>query len=106
MTLEPFLGDYRKLKRRTKERWELTYMDDFIDSLLTKSRVCATTLPKINPRTLLEDEDRLEPRESALGEELDELDNDSDGQDVHKSEGSDGDELNGTASGNGHLDSD
>lgn len=75
-TLEPYLEDRRKLKRRTREGWTLTYMDDFIDDLLQKSRVCATTLPKINPRLFLEDEDRLEPRVSALGDELDELDND------------------------------
>ncbi|WPH02989.1 PRP38-domain-containing protein [Acrodontium crateriforme] len=75
-TLEPYLEDRRKLKRRTREGWALTYMDDFIDDLLQKSRVCATTLPKINPRLFLEDEDRLEPRVSALGDELDELDND------------------------------
>jgi pre-mRNA-splicing factor 38A len=106
MTLEPLLGDYRKLKRRTREGWQVTYMDQFVDDLLTKSRVCATTLPKINPRTFLEDEDRLEPRESALGEELDELDNDSEGHDGHESEGSDGREANGMADGNGHLDSD
>jgi pre-mRNA-splicing factor 38A len=50
-------------------------VDEFIDDLLIKTRVCATTLPKINPRLFLEDEDRLEPRESALGEELEELEN-------------------------------
>ncbi|KAI6867767.1 hypothetical protein KC318_g18593 [Hortaea werneckii] len=73
--LEPYLTDMRKLKRRTREGWALTHVDEFIDDLLIKSRVCATTLPKINPRLFLEDEDRLEPRESALGEELEELDN-------------------------------
>ncbi|KAI7240953.1 PRP38-domain-containing protein [Hortaea werneckii] len=74
-TLEPYLTDMRKLKRRTREGWALTHVDEFIDDLLIKSRVCATTLPKINPRLFLEDEDRLEPRESTLGEELEELDN-------------------------------
>ena len=63
-------------------------MDSFIDDLLNKPRISATTLPKLNPRTFLEDEDRLEPRESALGDELDELDNESEGR------------------GNGHLESD
>ncbi|GAB7360108.1 hypothetical protein MBLNU230_g7871t1 [Neophaeotheca triangularis] len=79
-TLEPYLSDSRKLKRRTREGWVLTHMDQFVDELLTKQRMCATTLPKLNPRLYLEDEDRLEPRESALGEELDELDA-SDGED-------------------------
>jgi pre-mRNA-splicing factor 38A len=73
-TLEPYLADSRKLKRRTREGWAITYVDEFIDDLLVKTRVCATTLPKMNPRAWLEDEDRLEPRESALGDELEELD--------------------------------
>nr|POF05872.1 pre-mrna-splicing factor 38 [Quercus suber] len=73
-TLEPYLSDLRKLKRRTREGWSLSHVDEFVDDLLVKGRVCATTLPKINPRTFLEDEDRLEPRISALGDELDTLD--------------------------------
>ena len=75
-TLEPLLQDKRKLKRRTKEGWQLTYVDQFVDNLLVKTRVCATTLPKLNPRLFLEDEDRLEPRVSALGVELEEMDED------------------------------
>nr|OQO29673.1 hypothetical protein B0A51_02578 [Rachicladosporium sp. CCFEE 5018] len=83
VTLEPCLSDARKLKRRTREGWALTYVDEFVDDLLCKTRVCATTLPKINPRGFLEDEDRIEARVSALGEELEEL------------EGSDGEDGNG-----------
>ncbi|QIX01120.1 hypothetical protein AMS68_006637 [Peltaster fructicola] len=73
-TLEPYLTDSRKLKRRIKDGWALTHVDEFVDDLLMKTRVCGTTLPRINPRLFLEDEDRLEPRVSALGDELDELD--------------------------------
>lgn len=69
--LEPYLNDSRKLRRRTREGWQLTHVDEFVDDLLVKSRVCATTLPKINPRLFLEDEDRLEPRNSTLQDELD-----------------------------------
>jgi len=69
-TLEPLLADYRKLKRRTREGFRLTYMDEFVDELLTKERVCATSLWKLTPRSLLEDEEKLEPRVSALGEEI------------------------------------
>lgn len=68
--LEPYLNDSRKLRRRMREGWQLTHMDEFIDDLLVKGRVCATTLPKINPRLFLEDEDRLEPRVSLLADEL------------------------------------
>jgi pre-mRNA-splicing factor 38A len=73
-TLEPLLADYRKIKRRTREGFALTYMDQFVDDLLTKDRACATALWKLPSRAMLEDLDMLEPRESALGAELDELD--------------------------------
>lgn len=99
-TLEPYLADFRKLKRRARESWTLTHMDEFIDDLLVKSRVCATTLPKINPRTYLEDEGRLEERVSPLGEELDELDRDDE-----EDERSDGEVEEVEANGNGHRDS-
>lgn len=82
-TLEPLLADYRKIKRRTREGFALTYMDQFVDDLLTKDRVCATALWKLPGRTMLEDLDMLEPRESALGAELDELDQ----SDVGEAEG-------------------
>ncbi|KAK5174821.1 uncharacterized protein LTR77_001904 [Saxophila tyrrhenica] len=65
-TLEPLLADFRKIRRRTREGWSLTHVDEFVDDLLQKSR--------LNPRTFLEDEGIIEPRESALGEELEELD--------------------------------
>jgi len=81
-TLEPLLADYRKLKRRTRDGFALTHMDQFIDDLLTKDRVCATALWKMPSRTMLEDLDMLEPRESPLGDELDEIDReDEDGPD-------------------------
>ncbi|KAL1588863.1 hypothetical protein WHR41_02440 [Cladosporium halotolerans] len=97
-TLEPYLNDMRKLKRRTREGWALTYMDQFIDDLLINTRVCATTLPKINPRLFLEDEDRLEPRESALGEELEEMENEDEDA---GSEGEVEEVANGDAARNG-----
>ena len=107
-TLEPYLGDLRKLKRRTREGWALTYVDQFIDDLLVKTRVCATTLPKINPRTFLEDEDRLEPRESALGDELEELNGEDGEEEVGSASEADssGSDTNGRAVRNGHSDVD
>ncbi|KAK3167483.1 hypothetical protein OEA41_010610 [Lepraria neglecta] len=78
-TLEPLLADYRKLRRRTRDGgYSLTYMDQFVDDLLTKDRVCGTSLWKLPQRTILEDLGQLEVRESPLGEELDEIDNDED----------------------------
>ncbi|CAI7642433.1 unnamed protein product [Penicillium bialowiezense] len=59
-TLEPLLLDYRKLKRRVRDTFALTYVDQFIDDLLTKDR--------------LEDLDMLDERISPLADELEELD--------------------------------
>lgn len=79
VTLEPLLADYRKLRRRTKEGgYALTYVDQFVDDLLTKDRVCGTSLWKLPQRAILEDLGQLEVRESALGEELDGIDDDDD----------------------------
>ncbi|KAF6239718.1 hypothetical protein HO173_002264 [Letharia columbiana] len=77
--LEPLLGDWRKLRRRTRDGgYALTYVDQFVDDLLTKDRVCGTSLRKLPQRTVLEDLGVLEVRESALGEELEGLDDDED----------------------------
>ena len=73
-TLEPLFEDYRKLKRRTKDGFRLTYVDQFVDDLLTKDRVCATSLWKLPTRAMLEDLDLLDPRESPLGDEIEALD--------------------------------
>ena len=78
-TLEPMLADYRKLRRRARDGgYSLTYMDQFVDDLLTKDRVCATSLWKLPQRTILEDLGQLEARESPLGQELDEIDDQED----------------------------
>ncbi|PGH16778.1 hypothetical protein AJ80_05093 [Polytolypa hystricis UAMH7299] len=90
-TLEPLLGDSRKLKRRTKEGFLLTFMDQFVDDLLTKDRVCATSLWKLPGRAQLEDLDLLDERVSPLADEVEELDRDSsdgEGGSVHGSGGS------------------
>ncbi|KAJ5104554.1 Pre-mRNA-splicing factor [Penicillium alfredii] len=76
-TLEPLLADYRKLKRRVRDTFVLTYMDQFVDDLLTKDRVCGTSLWKLPPRQQLEDLDLLDERVSPLADELEDLDRDS-----------------------------
>jgi pre-mRNA-splicing factor 38A len=73
-TLEPLLTDYRKIKRRLKDAFTLTHVDQFIDDLLSKDRMCATSLWKLPSRANLEDLDMLEPRESPLGDEVEALD--------------------------------
>ncbi|KAL4920878.1 PRP38 family-domain-containing protein [Aspergillus aurantiobrunneus] len=77
-TLEPLLLDYRKLKRRVRDSFVLTYMDQFVDDLLTKDRMCGTSLWKLPSRQQLEDLDLLEVRESPLGDELEEMDRSND----------------------------
>lgn len=69
-TLEPLMTDFRKLRVRGMGGWKLTHMDEFIDDLLTKERVCDIALPHIKTRAMLEDADELEARDSALGSEI------------------------------------
>ncbi|KAF3044576.1 hypothetical protein E8E11_007733 [Didymella keratinophila] len=87
-TLEPLLTDYRKIKRRLKENFSLTHVDAFVDDLLTKDRICATSLWKMPPRSQLEDLDLLEPRESPLGDEIDMLDEEDERAKAEAREGS------------------
>ena len=111
-TLEPLLGDWRKLRRRTREgRYALTYLDQFVDDLLMKSRVCGTSLMALPKRMVLEDLGQLEVRESPLGEEVDEIDREEeDGEDddeekamaLNGAEHNEEEELNGGGNGVGH----
>ncbi|KAH6630304.1 PRP38 family-domain-containing protein [Chaetomium sp. MPI-SDFR-AT-0129] len=88
-TLEPFLEDRRKLRRKGRDGTTLTFMDVFVDDLLTKDRVCATSLWKMRKRDILEDLELLEPRVSPLGtledllEEEDEIIQDGEGGDAN-----------------------
>ncbi|KAL8921816.1 MAG: hypothetical protein Q9208_005573 [Pyrenodesmia sp. 3 TL-2023] len=94
--LEPLLGDWRKLRRRTRDGgWRLGWMDGWVDDLLTKDRVCATQLRKLPNRMVLEDLGVLEVRVSPLGEEIEEIDQE-DGQEPN------GDDEVQEIDGNGH----
>jgi len=95
-TLEPFLEDSRKLRQRRKESYILIHMDEFVDNLLTKDRVCGTSLWKLSARQLLEDLDQLEERISPLQTELDAMEEDEEDDVVME-----GGDQNGTASENG-----
>ncbi|OLL22043.1 Pre-mRNA-splicing factor 38A [Neolecta irregularis DAH-3] len=68
--LEPLLVDYRKLKVRANDGFQLTFMDQFIDDLLTQERVCDIALPRLPSRYQLEETEEIEPRESPLKSEL------------------------------------
>lgn len=84
-TLEPLLLDYRKIKRRVRDSFVLTYMDQFVDDLLTKDRMCGTSLWKLPSRQQLEDLELLDERISPLADELEEMDQDSDDGEVKES---------------------
>ncbi|KAI1635884.1 PRP38 family-domain-containing protein [Biscogniauxia mediterranea] len=77
-TVEPFLEDRRKLRRKGRAGTTVTFVDQFVDDLLTKDRVCATSLWQMPKRELLEDLDVLEPRVSPLGDIEDLLGEDED----------------------------
>lgn len=78
LMLEPYLEDKRKLRRKGRAGTSLTYIDEFVDDLLIKERVCGTSLLKMPSRDLLEDLDELEPRVSPLGDLEDLLEEDED----------------------------
>ncbi|PYI06163.1 putative RNA binding protein [Aspergillus sclerotiicarbonarius CBS 121057] len=94
-TLEPLLLDYRKLKRRIRDSFTLTYMDQFVDELLTRERVCGTSLWKLPGRQQLEDLDLLDVRVSPLQEELEEMERSDGEEEDNEGEGSEEGERQG-----------
>ncbi|TFK55036.1 PRP38-domain-containing protein [Heliocybe sulcata] len=64
--LEPLLKDYRKLRYRNMAGYQLTYMDEFVDSLLREERVCDIILPRLAKRSVLEETGEIGPRKSRL----------------------------------------
>lgn len=53
--------------------FELSHMDEFIDSLLREDRVCDCILPRVQKRTVLEENNELDPRVSALDDDMDDI---------------------------------
>ncbi|XP_049815128.1 pre-mRNA-splicing factor 38 [Schistocerca nitens] len=71
--LEPLFNDSRKLRRQNRQgHFELVYMDEFIDELLREERVCDVILPRIQKRHVLEENNELEAKVSALDDDIDE----------------------------------
>ncbi|KAI0172643.1 PRP38 family-domain-containing protein [Hypoxylon sp. FL1284] len=93
--LEPFLEDRRKLRRKGRAGTALTFVDQFVDDLLTKDRVCATSLWQMPKREILEDLDLLEPRVSPLGDIEDLLAEDEDEDVDMNGHGADSDDEEG-----------
>ncbi|XP_026497771.1 pre-mRNA-splicing factor 38 [Vanessa tameamea] len=71
--LEPLYNDNRKLRRQNRDgQFELVHMDEYIDELLREERLCDVILPRIQKRHILEENNELEPKVSALDDDLDE----------------------------------
>uniref|UniRef100_H2ZFB4 Pre-mRNA-splicing factor 38 n=1 Tax=Ciona savignyi TaxID=51511 RepID=H2ZFB4_CIOSA len=77
--LEPLLNDFRKIKFQKRDgNFVVTHMDEFIDELLREERSCDVILPRIQKRQILEELEQLDPRISALDDDLDDLGESSD----------------------------
>lgn len=71
--LEPLYNDNRKLRRQNRQaQFELVHMDEFIDELLREERVCDVILPRAQKRYVLEENNEIEAKVSALEDDLDE----------------------------------
>lgn len=69
--LEPLFNDSRKLRRQNRQgQFELVHMDEFIDELLTEERICDVILPRIQKRHVLEENNEIETKVSALDDDL------------------------------------
>lgn len=72
--LEPLYYDYRKLRRMNREgKFELVHMDEYIDELLREERLSDIILPRIQKRNVLEESNQLEPRVSAVEEDMEDM---------------------------------
>lgn len=70
--LEPLYNDNRKLRHQNRAgNYEIVHMDEFIDQLLREDRVCDVILPRVQKRHVLEENNELETRVSALDDDLD-----------------------------------
>jgi pre-mRNA-splicing factor 38A len=85
--LEPLYNDYRKLRRQNRMgAYEIVHMDEFIDELLREERVCDVILPRLQKRSILEENGELDPKVSLLDDDLDEDMPSEDEEEVKKKE--------------------
>jgi len=79
--LEPLYNDYRRLRWMNKMgEFELLHMDEFIDNLLREDTYCSIQLPRLQKREVLEAAAELDPRVSALEEDLENLSSESESE--------------------------
>ncbi|TRY75548.1 hypothetical protein TCAL_06389 [Tigriopus californicus] len=76
--LEPLLNDYRGIRMQRRDgKFELSHMDELIDSLLRDERVCDVIMPRIQKRHILEEMNELDPRVSVLEDDLEDAESSS-----------------------------
>jgi pre-mRNA-splicing factor 38A len=69
--LEPLLADSRKLRRQKRDgSFDLIHMDEYIDELLREDRMFDVILPRLQKRYVLEENNELEAKVSALDDDL------------------------------------
>ncbi|KAF5324817.1 hypothetical protein D9611_004466 [Ephemerocybe angulata] len=76
--LEPLMKDYRKLRQRSMAGYSLTFIDEFVNALLTEERVCDLILPRMQRRQILEENGDIGPRKSRLLDAMEDKDEKSD----------------------------
>ncbi|XP_074643921.1 pre-mRNA-splicing factor 38A-like [Tubulanus polymorphus] len=86
--LEPLYNDFRKLKKQNRDgSFVVCHMDEYIDDLLHEERNCDVILPRIQKRNVLEENNELEPRVSALEEDMDDMeDEEEDDEEINTRE--------------------
>ncbi|NXQ35329.1 PR38A factor, partial [Alaudala cheleensis] len=85
--LEPLYSDYRRIKRQNRNgEFELMHVDEFIEELLHEERVCDIILPRLQKRAVLEGAEQLEPRVSALEEDMDDAESSEEEEEDEKLE--------------------
>lgn len=73
--LDPLYNDFRKLRVMDKMgRFSVVHMDEFVDQLLRDERVFDVILPRISKRRVHEEANELDPRISALEEDIHDAD--------------------------------
>ncbi|KAK7604713.1 hypothetical protein V9T40_005899 [Parthenolecanium corni] len=71
--LEPLLADWRKLRRQKRDgQFDIIHMDEFVDELLREERTFDVILPRIQKRYVLEENNELEAKVSALDDDFEE----------------------------------
>lgn len=69
--LEPLLADSRKLRRQKRDgSFDLIHMDEYIDELLREDRMFDIILPRIQKRHVLEENNEIEAKVSALDDDF------------------------------------